>query len=326
MKVTMPAAGAEVDNILISVIVCTYNHSETLKQTLTSLLAQTFPSEYYEIIVVDNNSTDNTAEAVAEFIRSSDKQIRYVKERKQGLSYARNKGAEVARGEIIAYTDDDVIADKGWLAGLYEIYEKDKSVACVGGKIEPIWQAPKPDWLPAELESYLAILDYGPEPIELKSKYPFGANFSVRREIFSKIGGFEVDLGRKGKTLLSVEEIEFCHRIEDSGGKLMYTPRALVHHIIPPERLTKKWFRQRLYWQAISQTIYHQIIQPKSKVYLTKDILKFSKSTLGTIARLVKARIVGSNSFIYDARLYYWIGRIWSTARLISSGSDFVKS
>ena len=309
---------------MLSVIVCTYNRCETLKQTLPSLLQQKFPDENYEIIVVDNNSTDNTAGVVAEFNRSGNKQIRYVKELQQGLSYARNKGAEVATGEIIAYIDDDAIADENWLDGLYEIYEKYENVDCVGGQIKLLWQGERPSWMPFEYESLLGRLDLGAEPMECDSL--FGGNLSMKKNLWNKTGGFDTNLGRQGKGLLSMEETEFCHRIKESGAKLMYTPHALVHHIIPLERMTQKYLRRRIYWQAISQTIYHQIIQPKSKIVLTKDILKFSKSTLGTFVRLIKAQIVGSESFIYDARLYYWIGRICSTARLISSGSDFVKS
>ena len=145
----------------ISVIICTYNRSGSLVRTLESFREVLHPKDAaWELVVVDNNSSDNTREVVDLFIEKSGIPCGYVFENKQGLSYARNNGVAEAKGEILSFTDDDVIVDKNWLQNIEHEF-KEKDVACIGGKILPIWEKPQPEWLKGELMQFLALQDLG---------------------------------------------------------------------------------------------------------------------------------------------------------------------
>ena len=149
----------------------------------------------WEVIVVDNNSSDNTRKVVEDFVRSSELNIRYVFEGKQGHSHARNTGVKEAKGEIIAFTDDDVIVEKSWIHNIDRIFKEDY-VGCIGGKILPIWEKPCPKWLTKDLYGYLALLDYGENPFYIDSPEIWGANFAVKSSLFQKYGYFDTTLGR----------------------------------------------------------------------------------------------------------------------------------
>jgi glycosyltransferase involved in cell wall biosynthesis len=237
-----------------SVIVCTYNRSKLLSENLKSLIGQDF-NEPFEIIVVDNNSSDNTRQVVRELAKAPPKKIIYSVEEKQGLSHARNKGIDLAGGEIIAFIDDDAIADKSWLSNLVSVYE-DPNVGCAGGRVELEWQGARPDWLPVYRENYLGRLDYGEEIIELKfPKTPFGLNMSFRKAALNPSASFSPELGRSSTNLLSNEEVELCYKVEKAGWKIIYVPKALVKHKVHAERLVKSWFYHRSYWQGRSDAI-----------------------------------------------------------------------
>lgn len=180
---------------MISVIVCTYNRSESLRRTLVSLAQLQAPSDTpWELLVVDNNSTDETAEVVETFSRSSSFPVRYAFAGNKGLSHARNEGIRVARGDIIAFTDDDVTVDSRWLWELQRIFDQFGCMA-IGGKIIPVWTSPKPSWLkldgPYPLRSGAVVsFDRGQEPCELRDS-PFGANMAFKRVAFEKHGSSE---------------------------------------------------------------------------------------------------------------------------------------
>ena len=132
----------------ISVVVCTYNRSEYLRRMLMSLREALIPEHLScEIILVDNHSTDNTKYVFEEIARPHRSNWKYVFEEKEGISHARNRGVREAKGEIIAFTDDDVIVDKYWIQNICKAFEENSDVVCVGGKILPIWEIPKPEWL-----------------------------------------------------------------------------------------------------------------------------------------------------------------------------------
>jgi len=146
----------------LSVVVCSLNRSESLRRMLKSLQEMVIPDYLScEVIVVDNNSDDDTRLVVEEIEKHFELKIRYVFENKKGLSHARNRGVKEAGGEIIAFTDDDVIVDKHWIKSIDKAFKEYDDVACVGGKILPIWEIPKPKWLKHDLYGYLALLDKG---------------------------------------------------------------------------------------------------------------------------------------------------------------------
>lgn len=232
----------------ISVIVCTYNRSKELKKCLEALGHQVVP-EYlsWEVLVVDNNSTDDTRKIVEETQRNNKLNISYVYEAQQGLSYARNRGVAEAKGSIIAYIDDDGVADVFWLGSIFKAFQ-DHNPDCVGGKIIPIeWPRKIPKWFNKELHSYVTIYDKGDEAIELKSYFgtPFGTNVSYKKSIFERVGLFDVSMGRMGQgSYVGGEEQDLNIKILKSGGKIWYQPAAIVYHPLRPEMLKKRYLRR----------------------------------------------------------------------------------
>jgi len=247
---------------MISVIVCTYKREKYLVEAIYSLLKQKTNDAFnYEIIIVDN-SIDGTARSVVEQLRNIDsKKVKYYNEKQPGLSNARNAGINQASGDIIAFLDDDAVAEEDWLYELWRVYIEYKDAVCVGGKVEMV--IPREvdiKWIPEDFFAYLSILDFGDKLFYAQdhTEYPIGVNISYKREVFNRIGLFDSTLGRKSSSLLSCEDSEFCFRIQKNinDGKIYYNPNAIVKHHILKERLCKEWFLQRLYWQGISEYIF----------------------------------------------------------------------
>jgi glucosyl-dolichyl phosphate glucuronosyltransferase len=231
---------------MVSVIICTYNNVGSLQKTLQSFHEMTSsPDPHWELIVVDNNSKDTTKEEVERFRLSSGLDVRYAFEGNQGLSHARNCGIKLARGEVIAFTDDDVLVDPQWLNEIVKTFEGFKA-DCAGGKIIPVWPGARPTWFTRDMEGYLALLDYGDDIIEINqaNQMLFGANIAFSRAILDKVGPFNTALGRIGGKLYSHEEKDLFERIILSGGKVVYQPRAIVHHVIGTNRTKKAYFRK----------------------------------------------------------------------------------
>lgn len=231
---------------MISIIICTYNRVDSLKKTLKSLEVMSVSDDIeWELLIVDNNSNDNTRESVNDFIRASGINCRYVFEEKQGLSHARNRGIKEAGGDIIAFTDDDVIVDKFWLQNIEKVF-KENHVSCVGGRIFPVWETSCPEWLIDNLDLYenLALLDYGDSSFYLDKPKIWGANFAVRKIMFEKYGAFNILLGRVCGKLYSGEETEFFIKLIENGEKILYSPNIIVRHCIPSKRMRKSYFRK----------------------------------------------------------------------------------
>ena len=198
----------------------------------------------WELTVVDNNSDDATREVVERFAASSSLNVRYECESKPGLSHARNTGVERTAGEIIAFTDDDVILDKAWLARIRAAF-KDVNCMVVGGKVVPVWPGPKPPWYeergPFASPRAIVSFDLGNE-LCIAHSYPCGANMAFRRELFGRYGKFRVDLGRTRDILMGGEDFEFFQRLMDAGEHIVYLPDATVFHPVTKNRLDKKYF------------------------------------------------------------------------------------
>ena len=159
-----------------TVAICTHNRAADVKEALLSLLQQSFNGSY-EVIVVDNRSTDHTKETVQEFQRMVDIPIIYLYEERLGLSVARNRAIREASGEYVLFLDDDAIASKEWIGGIVDLFDHDSRIGCVGGKIEPAWEGSAPQWLPAENRTLYTILDYSDEIVEMQQ-----ACHSIRRQ------------------------------------------------------------------------------------------------------------------------------------------------
>ncbi len=228
-----------------SIIICTYNRAESLRDTLGALRAlEVPPSRQWEVIVVDNNSKDHTRQVVDE-VQHDWPLLRYEYEPSQGLSHARNHGIDCARGAIILFTDDDVLPEPDWLETTLAGLEKHQADAC-GGYIAPIWETTPPTWLTERFYGFLAVRTDRTDDylIESSSQAPFGANMAIKKAVFEKVGLFDTNRGRKGKVLASGEDGEMFERILAAGLKAVFLGQSRVHHKVEAFRLTKRYFRR----------------------------------------------------------------------------------
>jgi glucosyl-dolichyl phosphate glucuronosyltransferase len=238
----------------VSVIVCTYNRCDLLQGNLHALRDQSVNGEIgWEVIVVDNNCTDGTARIIDETAVNFPTALRRVREEKQGLSNARNRGIQSARGRYLLFTDDDTRPDRAWVQTVFKTFEI-SSCDAVGGMVELVWPDARPRWLADELLSSLAGVDYGPDEIDLSlERPPLGANIAFRKQVFEKVGLFNPQLGRIGAKLLGGEETDLFKRLIDAGMTGRYQPRAVVCHALETERLRKTYFRKIYYYGGRSQ-------------------------------------------------------------------------
>lgn len=258
----------------VSVIVSTYNRKELLKKCIYSLFNQLYPKDKFEILIIDGRSNDGTDDLIEELAKMTQCNIRLIKQTGQGLSDARNFGIKESRGEIIAFIDDDGIADKNWIVESTKAYNTDNIVS-VGGKIVPLWLDGKPEWYIDRLDQCLSLLDFSQHEEQIIFPcVPFGCNMTFRKNIFEEIGYFDNSFGRNvsKSNLLSHDEFDLYKRINDKHYITMYNPNALVYHQIDSSRMTKTWFKDRLYWGGISNAVFDEKYYNKSFVF--KSIIK----------------------------------------------------
>jgi glycosyltransferase involved in cell wall biosynthesis len=272
-------------DILISAIICTHNRENYLGAAIDSLLAQEFVGNF-EIVVVDNASSDRTKAIVS--AKAEDSRIKYIFEPTIGLSVARNTGAKAAQAEILTYLDDDAVASPQWLKYLYSAYQENPKLAIAGGKITLIWPqgVTAPNWLSPGLAENLGAYDLGEKTIYIQQpgKTPRGLNYSIRRSFLEQIGGFDPQLGRIGKNLLSNEELQMTELALAQNWQVMYIPQALVAHNIAPERLKTSWFLNRGWWQGISEH-YREKIAGKAGI---KQIARGSERLLRGLYKMLQ--------------------------------------
>jgi len=231
----------------VSVILPTYNRVALLRIAVEALLRQTAPDDSYEIVVVDNNSTDRTADLLASF---DDPRVRAVREPRQGLSFARNTGLGSARGRIVALTDDDVEVAPDWIDTILLAMAAHPEVDAVGGRVLPAWPDDKPSWLTRDHWAPLALQDHGDTNRVFDRAAPIGligANVAFRRSAFDRIGTFSPVVQRVGDGVGSTEDHELLDRLYAAGGRAMYTPRLVAITRVPRERCARAYHRR---WHA----------------------------------------------------------------------------
>jgi glucosyl-dolichyl phosphate glucuronosyltransferase len=227
----------------ITVILCTYNRCQSLAKALSSVALSRLPeSVAWEVLVVDNNSRDQTGDVVADFCGRYPSRFRYLFESQPGKSYALNSGIAEAQGDVLAFMDDDVIVEPMWLQRLTAPLLKGKWAGC-GGRILPQWRYTSPRWLPEGRYALapLAAFDLGLEAGRLEEA-PFGTNMAFQKALFAKYGGFRTDLGPRPGSEIRSEDTELGNRLLAAGEQLWYEPSAIVHHEVHQNRLRKHYF------------------------------------------------------------------------------------
>jgi len=243
----------------ISVIVCTYNRAPSLVRTLESLKKLNGTASLaWEIIVVDNNSTDNTRSVTESFVSRANLNVRYIFEARQGLSYARNRGISEAAGDIIIFIDDDVILPPQWLLEMKKAFD-DYQAAAVGGKVLLDKSIELPPWWHEQLRAPLSLHDLGDEVIISDRDHPTtgellgGGNAGFRRSALERNGAFRTDLGRVGNRPGGGEDSEIVRRFQHKGETVVYYPRAFLYHSPNMARFTRDALPRYFYYFGMTQ-------------------------------------------------------------------------
>ena len=293
-------------NIAISVIIPTYNRPDFLPNTINSLIEQDFKN--YEIIVVDNTCLESSKKSVESLITNSHKcPINYICEPNIGLHNARHTGAKAARGDILLYIDDDVIADKNLLKEILKCYDN-PSVGCVGGKILPKWEVEPPEWIKLFPKGYLSILDDEDGPKEVQ--WIYGCNFSIRKTLLFEVGGFNPDaFGDKKKWWYRGDgEIGLLRKVHNIGKKVIYNPKAVVWHSIPKSRLTIEYFKERAFKSGIEASYSKYRYSAKiSNIMLLARLFAFGGLFFINLLRYLILKDLKANikSTYFKARFFY---------------------
>lgn len=270
-----------------TVIICTYNRAPNLPRCLEALAAQQgVEGRDWEVLVVDNNSSDETPQVVADLAKKLPIKIRYARETEQGLNYARNTGIRESSSTWFSYVDDDILVSGIWLASLLDAFEANDADA-VGGRIHLDPSVVLPKWIrpDTDMMGFLGYQDFGDEPQRLdgRQRYPFGGNMAFNRRVVDRIGYFNPKLGRKGagrkrSELFKGAETDYFHRLAASGEvRIFYAPNAIVYHQVMPFQLEKRYFRT-IHFNAGYQRAFHD-----DKVYANRwfGVPRFYFSQLG---------------------------------------------
>lgn len=225
----------------ITVAICTYNRAELLKEAIQSIVDQSVDQSHYDILVVDNNSKDNTKQVVEDFAKKIP--IAYVFEEKQGLSYARNTAILNIKTDYIAFIDDDSLADKDWIKKSLKIIEE-KKPDIFGGQYIPFYKSPKPKWFKDKYE----IRKISDESTYLKSnQFLAGSNIFFRKEIFDVIGYFDKDLGMTGDQVALGEETQLQSIANLKGIKRYYDPELIILNLVPDFKMHISYIIRRYF-------------------------------------------------------------------------------
>ena len=242
---------------MLSVILCTYNRERYIYNVLKSVADGTLPRDRYEIVLVDNNCTDNTRGECNRFMGDyPDVTLRYCVEKEQGLSYARNCGIRNASGEVLVYVDDDALVNPEYLETYAEFFSRNPQAVAAGGPIVPQYDGcEEPDWM----SHYTRMLVTGKmwlgdgERVFPRGKFLGGGNAAYRKSVFEEVGLFNVDLGRKGNSLIGAEEKDLFDKMTSRGMQFFYLPTAILYHLIPPKKLTDEYFGRLTYGIGVSE-------------------------------------------------------------------------
>lgn len=309
----------------ISIVICTCNRAASLNKTLESLRSMIIPKGIaWEVVVVDNNSADGTSKTVKDLSKKGSLNLTYLYERKQGKSFALNRGLKIVSGEIVAFMDDDVVVDRGWLEAVLEATRQYQDCDGFGGRIVSIWDINLPKWL-GTTEPYNCLKgtgymrDDGTEDKDYSktdNKVPCGANMFFRKHALQENGFFRVDLGPLEGKPGAAEDTEYCFRMLERGKQFMYIAKALIRHRVEKEKLTKSYLTRWRYYCARSEVRRRRISDsticysnvPK---YLFKQLCEsFVRWNIG----------LNPKKRFYERLRFFWaLGEIMETYKLAKS-------
>ncbi len=273
-----------------TLLIATYNRAPFLRETLQSLVSLESPAGItWDVLVVDNNSTDDTRDLVRSAAQSFPVPLRYIFEARQGKSIALNTAIADISSALILFSDDDVRVPARWLRVAVEALRERGDIDYVGGPVKPMWGGPKPRWLEEAGASagVLAVLDYGSDAFvfEDRALIPLGVNMAVKRSLIERIGGFHPRLGRSGGSLLGQEQAEFFIRCRRAGGRGLYVPEMWLEHLVPADRLSLRYFLRWWFWKGVSHGRWYRM---------------HNETELGVDLRRV-SRLFGMPRFLYGS-------------------------
>lgn len=271
----------------ISVVVCTHNRISVLPECIDALLNQSITPDRYEVIIVDNNSTDGT-DAYARYKADEIDNVRYVSELNQGLSFARNRGLREAKAEFVSFVDDDALCNYNFLEVLLKKFTEHPEVVCIGGRIVQHVRTKVPGWMTRFYKNYLVLgYDQGPFETFLDTRHgPVGANVAFRKAIFRKVGMFDTKLGRIGKNYYANEEELLLRKIKETPKSCLYTPDAWVIHIANPDRIGRKYLIKRAYDKGVSDAR-AGYLRGHAIHYLARSIIRKLAETISNCGGLI---------------------------------------
>jgi glycosyltransferase involved in cell wall biosynthesis len=300
----------------LDIILPTFNRSHLLRECLESVFRASRPSEMiWRVTVVDNNSSDDTKQVVEWFVEKYGGLIRYLFEEEQGRSAALNRGIAASDYLLMGFIDDDEQIDKGWLETVQRSYQERPDLDFIGGPSFGLWRAEKPSWLPSGYNGVLSAdnpADVPEHPVPFSDPKSFlkGGNSVIRRSVFDRIGPYASHLGRVGNGFASCEDHELLLRVLDAGMHGLFVPGLIIHHVIPPERVTRSYYRKWAWGQAVSFSGVDRL-RPQQVSY----IARIPRYMIGEAVRGLPALIFGDQRQRFSEELRWWTlaGFVWGS-------------
>jgi glycosyltransferase involved in cell wall biosynthesis len=298
----------------VSVVLPTYNRAVRLERALNSVLEQTADAREYEVIVVDNNSTDDTAQVIGRLQTRHPDQLRNVVERTQGVSHARNTGIAAALAPIVAFFDDDVRVAPNWIETIIRVFADNPGTDVIGGKVLPEWATPPPGWLTPAHWAPLALQDFGDRPMLMSARNPRGlisANLACRKRVFDRVGGFSPVFQRVKDGIGSLEDDEWNRRLWDAGLSGLYLPDLVASTDVPGDRLTRDYHRR---WHSGHGRFYALLRAPEMETSGIGSLwgvpAHLYRSSLAAMANWASEMLRGrpDEAFVHEVKLRFFRG------------------